>query len=280
MSSVNPRIAVVIPCFNDGLLLVEAIASVDEREPVEIVVADDCSTEAETLTIIDRLITEGLTVVRHEQNRGTAETRTDGARAARAPYVFPLDADDLAVPGALARMADRLDAAPDAIVCYGDYLEFGAHELVRAVPPSVDPYRVAYANEYPVSALFRRTFLEAVGGWTAPRRAYEDWSLWMTVAERRVPSVYLGPGELSFKKRFHGERLLNRAKREHRDLYRELQALHPQLFSEIRHHRERSDLPLRRKILYPILHGGRHRFAFERHAKRWLDKAGVWTLRR
>ena len=279
-STDGPRVAVVIPCFNDGPLLVEAIASIEEPEPIELVVVDDGSTDAATLEILDRFGVEGIRVLRHDVNRGIAQARNTGLGATSAHFLFPLDADDLAVAGALTQMAERLDAVPEAVVGYGDYLEFGTRELVRAVPPRIDPYRLAYVNEYPVSALYRRTLLEEVGGWRGPRRGYEDWSLWMAIAERcRRGGVYLGPDELSYRRRIHGERMLNRSKRVHRELYVELRASHPRLFSELRLHKQRSDLSLWRKILYPLLYGGRRRFGFEQHVKNWLDRAGIWTLR-
>ena len=274
------RIAVIIPCFNDGPLLAETIASIDEREPLELVVVDDGSTDSKTVDTTDRLEADGVRVVRHEVNRGLVYARATGLDETTAPFVFPLDSDDLAVPGAFGRMADRLDGVPEAVVCYGDYEEFGTHELIRAVPSTIDPYRVAYANEYPVSALFRRSVFDEASAWKLPQRGYEDWSLWMAIAERGLPGVYLGPGELTFRKRFHGERMLHQAKREHRELYRELRTLHPRLFAEISEHRRRSDLPVHRKFLYPIVYGGRRRFAVERHVKDWLDRTGVWTLTR
>ena len=276
----SPRVAVIVPCFNDGPLLVETVASVDEREPVELIVVDDGSTDEGTVEILDRLEADGVRVARHAANRGLVYARATGLELTTAPFVFPLDSDDLAVAGAFGRMADRLDAAPDAIVCYGDYAEFGTHELVRAVPARIDPYRVAYANEYPVSALFRRRVFSDVEGWKLPQRGYEDWNLWMAIAERGLPGVYLGPGELTFRKRFHGERMLHQAKREHQAIYRELQELHPKLFSELAEHRRRSDMPTYRKVLYPLVYGGRRRFGFERHVKGWLDRTGVWTLTR
>ena len=274
------RVAVIVPCFNDGPLLVETVGSIDEQEPVELVVIDDASTDPETVAIVDRLEADSVRVARHGVNRGLVYARATGLELTTAPYVFPLDSDDLAVAGALGRMADRLDADPDAVVCFGDYAEFGTHELVRAVPARIDAYRVAYANEYPVTALFRRRLFADVEAWKLPKRGYEDWNLWMAIAELGLRGIYLGPGELTFRKRFHGERMLHQAKREHREIYQELRELHPQLFSELPAHRRRSDMPLHRKLLYPVVYGGRRRFGFEPHLKRWLDRTGVWTLTR
>lgn len=274
------RVTVVLPCYNDGALLVEAIGSIQESEPVDVIVVDDCSTAAETKALIDRLSTEGTRVLRHSENRGLSEARNTGLKAARTPYILPLDADDLAVSGVLAVMADRLDLEPQAAVCFGDYLEFGTHEIVRAVPTQLDAFRLAYVNEYPATSLFRRSVLLSVGGWRSLGAGYEDWDLWLTLVEHGNLGLHLGPGELTYRRRYHGERMLNAAKREHRHLYRRLRLDHPGVFREINRHRRASDLPLHRKLLYPIVYGSRARFGFERHVKRWLDNWGIWTLRR
>ena len=95
------RIALIVPCFNDGDLVREALASIDEDEPVEVVVVDDHSTDPATLAMLEELSSQGVRVARHEENRGVGPARQTGLRETSAPYVFPLDADDLAVPGRL-----------------------------------------------------------------------------------------------------------------------------------------------------------------------------------
>lgn len=275
------RVAVIVPCFNDGALLTEAVASARAvPEPVELVVVDDGSTEPDTLDVLDRLEGDGIRVV-HQRNTGLSGARMTGVAATVAPYVLPLDADDLLVPETLPQMADLLDADPQAAVCFGDYAEFGGpRDLVRAVPERLDPFRIAYANEYPVSALFRRTALERVGGWRLVSWGYEDWDLWMALAEEGLPAIHAGPGRLTYRRRLHGERMLTQAKRNHRALYRQLRERHPRLFARIAEHRRASDMPAARRLLYPVVYGGRPRFRAERHVKALLDRSRLWTLRR
>jgi glycosyltransferase involved in cell wall biosynthesis len=277
------RVAVITPCFNDGPLLRETVESVVEDEPVEIVVVDDHSTDPVTEAVLAELSAEGVRVERHERNAGASAARGTGLRATRAPFVFPLDADDLAVPGALAAMADRLEAEPHAAACFGDYAEFGDRAIVRAVPSELDAYRVAFTNEYPISALFRREVLEALGGWDGngyTARGYEDWNLWMSLAERGEVGLHLGAGRITYRRRLHGERKLAHSKRRHRQFYRQLRDTHPTLFAELPRHRRESDMSHVRKVLYPVVYGPRRRFRWERHPKALLDRAGIWTLRR
>ncbi len=274
------RISVLIPCHDDGEHLAEAVASIRESEPVDVVVIDDASSDPRTLSVLDGLRDGEATVVSLEVNGGPGRARTLGLARCTTPYVFPLDADDLAEPGVLAEMADRLDADPGAAACVGDILEFGKHTLVRAVPTALDPYRVAYTNEYPVSALFRRSTLDALHGWertSTTLTGYEDWNLWMDLAQQRERIVHLGAGRIGYRRRLHGPRLNATAKTRHAALYRAMRADHPLLFEQIREHRRRSDLPPHKKLLFPLVYGARARWPMEERLKPWADRLGWWT---
>jgi glycosyltransferase involved in cell wall biosynthesis len=257
--SAQPRIAVIVPCFNDGPFARQAVASLAAQEATEVVVVDDASSEPATLQALEALRAEGIDVVRHEVNLGLSAARMTGLRATAAPFVFPLDSDDLLVPGALRALADVLEHDPQLAVAFGDYEEFGERSRICRVPRSLDAFRIAYRNDYPVSSMFRRDALSRVGGWRAVDGlvGYEDWHLWMTLVEHGVRGVHVGPGQVVLRRRIHGRRMLGDAASKHRELYGRLRRLHPRLFSEIAAHRARSDLPLVSRWLYPILYGAR-----------------------
>jgi hypothetical protein len=86
---------------------------------------------------------------------------------------------------------------------------------------------------------------------------YEDWNLWMALAERGEPGMHVGAGTVALRRRMHGTRMLGDAGRRHRELYGHLRRLHPALFAHIRGHRRASDLPAVKKALYPVLYGSR-----------------------
>jgi glycosyltransferase involved in cell wall biosynthesis len=279
--SPETRIDVIIPCHGEGALIADAVASIQEPEPVHVVVVDDASPDEETQATLTELERAGVHVIRLEVNRGVGRARMRALEATGSRYVLPLDADDLAEPGALSKMADRLDADPGAVACVGDILEFGDSEILRAVPTWLDPYRVAYTNEYPITALFRRDALEDIGGWHrawTAQQGYEDWNLWMGFAERRDRIVHLGPGVIGYRRRLHGSRLNAEAKRRHSEIYGAMRNDHPDLFGAISEHRRRSDLPLARKLLYPVVYGARAEVPFERRIKPLFDRLGLWTL--
>jgi hypothetical protein len=201
-----------------------------------------------------------------------------GLRSTTAPFVYPLDADDLAIPGVLAMMADVLEQDPRAAACVGDIEEFGDHELVRRIPKQLDPYRVAYTNEYPVTALFLRESVEEAGGWrplSTEQVGYEDWNLWMSLAERGERIVHIGsPG---YRRRMHGVTFGAQSLAHHRRNYEAMRRAHRDLFARLPEHRRASDLPKSRKLLYPLVYGRRAQIPLERTLKPWFDRLGLWT---
>ncbi len=277
----DPRIAVAVPCWNDGPFLLETLGSLRAEEDLEVMVVDDGSEDSETREILTTIESAGVRVLRQSENRGLSAARNRALEAASAPYFFPLDSDDLAVPGALGAMADRLDESPAAGVCFGDYVEFGEREIFRAVPAALDGYRLLYSNEYPVSSLFRREVLQRAGGWDTRRdalAAHEDWNLWLTLIEQGVGGVYLGTGRLSYARRIHGGRLAAAGRSRHTAFYAALKANHPAVFGSASEYRRRSTLSPLRRLLYPYLYGGRKRWPIEVKVKEELDRRGLWTL--
>ncbi|HEV2771102.1 MAG TPA: glycosyltransferase family 2 protein [Solirubrobacteraceae bacterium] len=272
------RVAVIIPCFNDGALVPQAVGSIQEREPVEMVIVDDGSSDATTVEVLAGLASDTIHVVHHEVNGGLSAARTTGLHNTEAPYVFPLDADDLVMPGVLATLADRLDAHPEAMACFGDYEVFGTSSFRRQVPLTIDPYRIAFRNELTATALYRRTMLEAVNAWEPVVAGaggrddfFEDWHLWMSLAERGAVGVHVGREKVVYRRRLHADRLTAAGEARRREQYRRLKERHPDLFGRLREHRRRSELPAVVKLLYPLVFGDRPRSPLEHRVKRFLE---------
>lgn len=276
----GPRICVIITAHGEGSLIADTVASVEEGEALELVVVDDASGDAATQQVLSELEQRGTRVLRHERNRGVAAARMTGLAATAARFVYPLDADDLAVPHVIGRMADLLDRHTDAAACVGDVHEFGDGDVVRETPPRLDPYRIAYTNEYPITALYRRTWILAVGGWRklGEHDGYNDWDLWMSLAERSAGIVHLG--DVGYRRRLHGVRLNHQAQQRHGYLYAFMRDHHRSLFARIPEYRSRSDLSLHKRYLYPVVYGARAKVPFQQVLKRWFDSHGIWTRAR
>jgi glycosyltransferase involved in cell wall biosynthesis len=247
--SSTPRVAVVIPCFNDGSTLTEAVESLEGQETSELVVVDDGSSDPETLALLARLEAGGVRVL-HQENQGVATARMAGLNATAAPYVLPLDADDRLVPGALEVLADALDTHPEAAAAWGDLQIFGTDESVQRLSSVLDPWLITYMNFLTADALFRRSALLETGGW-AYNGGYEDWDLWMSLAERGHSGVHI-PRPLHAY-RLHGSRMLRDARENHEELFADLRRRHPALFEHRRENWRESRAPLRLRLLLPVV---------------------------
>ena len=243
------RVAVVIPCFNDGETLAEALESLVDQERSEIVVVDDGSTEASTLQALDEVRGRGVTVVRQE-NAGLAAARMRGVVETSAPYVLPVDADDALVPGAVERLADALDANLDAVVSWGDLELFGDVIGRVELPLGIDPWKITYVCDMPAQSLVRRSALLAAGGWQL-RDGNEDWDLWMTFAERAWRGVYV-PGS-AYRYRIRSGRMNELVIASHGDHLARLRTRHPSLFAARATNWRRSRASIRARLLFPIV---------------------------
>lgn len=260
--SAAPRVAVIIPCYDDGPLVEQAIASVREQEPVEMVVVDDGSSDPDTRVVLDGLAARGVRVVRRE-NGGLAAARGTGLTATSAPFVYPLDADDLLEPGALAAMVDALEGRPEAAFAWGDYELFGDQGGHYRSPARWLPWTLTYVNPYPVCSLFRRTVLDRAGDWRGADGAklvgahgYEDWDLWLRLIALGAEGVRVD--RTVYRRRLHGDgRLLARARARHQELYAELQERNAEVFAS-RNELRRRERPARwKRAAYPVLFGPR-----------------------
>ena len=110
-------IAVIVPAFNSGAYLDQALASVAGQTvaPAVVVVADDCSTDDTAERACrwqDRLPIE---IIRLDRNQGPGIARHRAIQRTAAPLLAMLDADDLFLPDHLETMAAVHAAHPGLV---------------------------------------------------------------------------------------------------------------------------------------------------------------------
>ena len=117
-----PRVSVVIPCYNYGRYLPDAVASAlgQVGVDVDVLIVDDASPDG-SAEVAGRLAAGDprITVVRHEVNRGHIQTYNDGLDRTTGEFVVLLSADDLLAPGALSRATALMDCNPSVGFVYG-----------------------------------------------------------------------------------------------------------------------------------------------------------------
>jgi GT2 family glycosyltransferase len=179
------RVSVLLPCFNHGAFLDEAIGSVLAQtfQDFEIIVVDDGSTEAATIAKLDGLTAPRTTLLR-TANRGLAAARNHAAAHASGELFCALDADDRLAPSWFEKGIALLDAQPDtAFVSH--WLETFGDERWTWTPDRCDLPSLLARNTVNGAALVRRAAFEAIGGYDeAMREGCEDWDFWLRLVEQ------------------------------------------------------------------------------------------------
>jgi hypothetical protein len=185
---VEPHVSVVLPLFNYGRYVHQAIESVVLSEGVaaELVIVDDHSND-DSVDVVRAAMVEfdwfPIRLVTQSANRGPSPTRNVGFEHARADLVFILDADNLVYPSGLHILVSALERS-EASFAYGIIEMFGEQSgLVSCLP--WDLYRLAQGNYIDAMALVRKSAWEEVGGFDAESDqmgGWDDYDFWLHLA--------------------------------------------------------------------------------------------------
>jgi glycosyltransferase involved in cell wall biosynthesis len=180
VSTANDDVTVVVSNFNYGRFLPEAVQSALDQDggPARVIVVDDGSTDAETITVLAQLDRDpGVQVIRQE-NAGASAARNRGLREVETAYAMVLDADDLLPAGAITTLRQALVEDARAGYAYGHVEFFGSWSGVMRMPP-FDPWRLLFRHIVGPTALMRREMVIDTGGYDTSFPHYEDWEIWL-----------------------------------------------------------------------------------------------------
>ena len=184
MKSLNPKISVIVPLYNQGQYLEECLVSISKSDTppeYEVVVVDDASTD-NSLDVATKLQKKfGFRLVNNPNNIGLPATRNVGIENSRGEYILPLDADDKVSSKALWKMYECIDdELGDFIYC--DAIAFGEEKGTIEYPNFLIDY-FKRGNFIPSFSLFRKSDWEDVGGYDEKmREGYEDWEFYLRLA--------------------------------------------------------------------------------------------------
>lgn len=189
------KVSVIMPCFNDGLYIKEAIASVLNQtyQNIEIVIIDDGSDDPITIQIINEIDDTRIKVL-HSKRLRPAGARNYGIREATGKYILPVDSDDKIEPTYIEKAVDILEHNHDigVVYCYADL--FGV-QSGRWQLPDYDFRTMLLDNIVFVTAMFYKEDWELVGGFNTKMKAgMEDYDFWLSLLEigreiHQIPEV-------------------------------------------------------------------------------------------
>ncbi len=177
------KITVVIPCYNQGHYLKDALESLAlcDQSLFDIIIVNDGSDDELTNKYLSDLKQQGFNVV-FQQNKGLGEARNTGIRMSNTEYILPLDADNKILPGYLKKAIEILDADEQTAVVYGNAKMFG-DKNDDLIPGQFNLQRLMIGNFIDACAVIRRSVLFKVGMYDNMKiMGYEDWDLWLKIA--------------------------------------------------------------------------------------------------
>lgn len=122
------KISWIIPVYNSGAFLNEAIESVLLNMPIqcvcEILLVNDCSTDQETIASLEKWKhSSAVRVLDQAKNGGPSRARNAGLVAATGDWIAFLDADDVVAPGSIKDRVMAINLNPEIRWLVGDMLE-------------------------------------------------------------------------------------------------------------------------------------------------------------
>lgn len=213
----RPTVSVVIPCYNYGRYLPEAVAAAlgQDGVDVDVLIVDDCSTDGSAEVAQDLAAADPrVDVLVHETNRGHIATYNDGLAKATGDYVTLVSADDLVAPDALSRAVALMESFPRVGMVYGfpESFDVRAPSTSRARARSWSVWaghawlsKVLSTGENPIMSpevVLRRAAWLEVGGYDPRLPHSADLAAWLDVALRWDVGRVNGPAQAYY--RVHG----------------------------------------------------------------------------
>lgn len=178
------KVSVIMPCFNDGIYIGEAIDSALNQtyKNVEIIVVDDGSDDLVTKEIINGLSHPQIKVF-HSSHLRPAGARNYGVERATGKYILPLDSDDKIEATYIEKAVNILESNEKigVVYCLADL--FG-EASGRWDLPNYDFRTMLLDNIVFVTAMFYKSDWEKVGGFnTSMKYGMEDYDFWLSLLE-------------------------------------------------------------------------------------------------
>ena len=199
-------ISIVIPCFNQGAYIREALDSVNAQiyADREIIIVNDGSDDEDTIKVLQELRAEGYRII-DTANEGVSAARNTGIASAKGEYILPLDADDVIAPEYLSEAVRVLDASHTIKLVYCNAEYFGAVKGPMLLPKFSFSGMLS-ENLIFNAAVFRKKDFDATEKYDpAFLTGWEDWEFWLRFIKDEK-EVYKLPGIYFFYRRKESSR--------------------------------------------------------------------------
>jgi len=188
----NPLVSVLMAVHNGGHYLREAVDSIlcQTMEDFEFIIVDDGSKD-DSLRILESYNDHRLHIIRQPNNQGLVVALNLAAKAATAPLLARMDADDIALPERLSVQTATFDSQPELVLLGTAYniIDSEGHVVgVQSLPRDDAEIRLGLleGNKFAHPTIMMRSVVfHACGGYRDIGGKYaQDYDLWLRLAEK------------------------------------------------------------------------------------------------
>jgi len=185
------KVSVIIPAYNCGIYLDEAVKSVlnQSYKNIEILVIDDGSSDDTPRVMKKYLSDPRFKYIRKPERKGTASARNTGITAASGDFITYLDADDVFLKNKVARQVEFLEKRKEPCVSYTNEIYFenrsGREIISDRFRFSGDVlYYLKRSNFITICAVMARSSVFKENRFDEDLRVmgHEDWELFLRLA--------------------------------------------------------------------------------------------------
>src|ERR1035437_4164919 len=196
MNSNIPLVSVIIPCYNQGKYIEEAIKSVISStfKNYEIIIVNDGSTDTYTNQILKKFNQPCIRLIQ-TKNQGLAEARNTGIKNSEGKYILPLDADDKISSGYMEEAISILESNINIKLVTSEVELFGAASgKMSLLDFSIE--NLLCQNTFVCSCFYRKDDYNRTTGYNSNMKyGFEDWDFWLSLLEDggavyRIPRVH------------------------------------------------------------------------------------------
>jgi glycosyltransferase involved in cell wall biosynthesis len=215
----TPLVSVMITCYNQQDFIESAVCSALEQDyaNLQVVVTDDASTDRspEILKVLQGRFPERLEVLLNKTKEGITRNHNRGLAACRGKYIFILNGDDQFLPGKVATMVERMEAAPQCAIAFHNVEVFDSVSDASLFTwerkyqvKGLDAYAlVRYGNFTCSPSICLRA--ASIGGLRYDERieAYSDWLFYVHILCENPRSTMLYEPKILARYRRHPENI-------------------------------------------------------------------------
>lgn len=195
----NPKVSIIVPCYNQAHYMAETLNSVIAQtyDNWECIILNDGATDNTEEVALEYCNRDSRFRYHKHENKGLSATRNVGIRLAEGQYLQFLDSDDILAPEKLQKQVSLLeDTGADVCTCHHDMFNNCDFEHRYTYPLSEASHKFTVkdlGNTFiitPHDGLCRKSFIiENEVFFKEDLRSLEDWLFWATLIVKQAKFI-------------------------------------------------------------------------------------------